>query len=86
MSILHFIGHWTGISDESGSGYALWSGIGSGSPLLAGIALVFRRHNCHQRWCWRIGRHPHGQYVLCSVHHPNVPDRGPTAEHIKEIA
>ena len=79
MSVLHFIGHWLGISDEGGAGYSFWSGIGSGSPVLAGIALAVRHHQCHTAWCWRFG-HPvdpkhKGGSLACHKHHPLHPRR-----------
>jgi hypothetical protein len=46
---------------------------------------LFRHHNCHVAGCWRLGRHPHGPYRLCSKHHPSVPERV-TAEHIAGVA
>lgn len=40
-----------------GDGYQFWSGIGSGSPLFAGLLVFWHRHNCHERRCWRVVRH-----------------------------
>lgn len=39
------------------NGYQWWSGLGSGSAWLGGLAMVWHRHNCHQKGCWRIVRH-----------------------------
>jgi hypothetical protein len=30
-----------------GDGYQWWSGVGSGSPLLAAVLVYLRKHNCH---------------------------------------
>lgn len=57
-----------------GAGYWFWSGIGSGSPLLAVVAGYWHHHNCHQTKCWRLG-HPdpdHGQPV-CKTHNRRFP-------------
>lgn len=56
-----------------GDGYQFWSGIGSGSPLIVGAIVVWRRHNCHVRWCPRIIWRTHGEHELCRRHHPASP-------------
>jgi hypothetical protein len=56
----------------TGYGYQFWSGIGSGSPILAGVLLHFRRHNCHVRGCpFVIFRaHPDDpEHLICRRHH-----------------
>ena len=40
-----------------GPGYQFWSGIGSGSPILAALVMAAHRHNCHHKGCWRLVRH-----------------------------
>ena len=70
----------------TGLGYQFWSGIGSDIGELAIIGAliqVIRHSTCHQSGCWRVGKHPHGPYKLCSRHHPTVPDGPVTAEHIE---
>lgn len=54
-------------------GYNFWSGIGSGSPLLLGCALWWRRHNCHVKGCWRLQWHVHPDHghPVCRRHHPH---------------
>lgn len=56
-----------------GDGYQFWSGIGSGSPILLGVWVLLRRHNCHQPRCWRLAWHPHPDtgHPLCRKHHPH---------------
>lgn len=88
--LLHWLAVHTGSDHTAGNSvyYNFFSGSGSDIGELAivgGLVGIYRRHNCHQRWCWRIARHPHGPYFLCSKHHPLVPDKGPTAAHIKEV-
>ena len=64
-----------------GDGYQITSG-----PIvvLSGWFWLYanlRKHNCHAKRCWRIGRHPVGgtTYIVCRKHHP---DEKPTAEQI----
>lgn len=63
--------HWlqqTLLHPEHG-GYNFWSGIGSGSPLLAGIGVYVRHHNCHVRGCFRLGHaHPEHGHPVCRRH------------------
>jgi hypothetical protein len=71
--------HVLGVDDVAGRWYAFWSGAGSDLGYLGIVYALWRKHNCHQRGCWRIGRHPHGGFVLCARHHPVG---APTATHI----
>jgi hypothetical protein len=73
--------------------YNFWSGFGSdlGEATLItavglGVYTGFRKVNCHSKGCWRIGHHPleGTPYILCRHHHPNVPNRGASHEHILE--
>lgn len=61
-----------------GLGYDFWSGIGSGSPILAGVAVYWRHHNCHIRACPRLTYHPHPDHghPVCKKHHPDDPPEG----------
>ncbi len=62
-----------------GLGYQWWSGVGSDIGELAIIGAVagaYRKAECHQEGCHRLGRFPHGHYKLCHVHHPHVPSDG----------
>jgi len=56
-----------------GTGYQFWSGIGSGSPILAAVFLWWRHHNCHVARCWRLPWHPHPDHghPVCRKHHPD---------------
>lgn len=64
-----------GLGDAGGSWYLFWSGIGSDLTELAFLgALIgaWRRHNCHQRRCWRIGRYKvDAATIVCRRHHPD---------------
>jgi len=55
-----------------GNGYQWWSGLGSGSAWLAGIALFWRKHNCHVGGCWRLSWHEHPDHghPVCRKHFP----------------
>jgi hypothetical protein len=73
--------------------YNFWSGFGSdlGEATLItavgiGVYTGVRKVNCHSKGCWRIGRHPLDgtPYILCRHHHPDVPDKGASHEHILE--
>ena len=45
-----------------------------------------RKVNCHTKGCWRIGHHvlEGTPYILCRHHHPGVPTKGASHEHILE--
>jgi hypothetical protein len=72
--------HWLlgvlGVTNVSGKWYGFWSGFGSDISefaIIAGLAGLLRRHNCHIRGCPRIGRHPveGTPYVVCARHSPH---------------
>jgi hypothetical protein len=74
---MHWIGHFLGLDDASGPFYLFWSGVCGGlGPFAAGFAIV-RRHNCHRRGCWRIGRFSFGERFYCRLHHPHKDPDGP---------
>jgi len=73
--------------------YNFWSGFGSDlgeatliSAVGIGVYTGVRKVNCHTKRCWRIGHHPLDgtPYILCRHHHPGVPTKGATHEHILE--
>jgi hypothetical protein len=70
--LLHWLAVHTGTIDEGGPYYGFWSGFGSdlGEVALIGAVLgAARKHNCHQRHCWRIGRHTVNGTPWCNRHH-----------------
>jgi hypothetical protein len=92
-----FLRHWTAIhtgtvySSNSPIYYNFWSGFGSdlGEATLigavsVGVYTVVRKANCHAKGCWRIGHYPleGTPYHLCTHHHPGVPTKGASHEHI----
>jgi len=73
--------------------YNFWSGFGSdlGEATLitavgVGVYTGVRKVNCHTKGCWRIGHHTleGTPYILCRKHHPYVPTKGASHEHILE--
>ena len=83
---MHWLSHFLGLDNLSGPYYGFWSGFGSDLSELAiagGLIGVLRKHNCHVRWCWRVGRHPveGTPFVVCRRHHPDGPV---TAKDIRE--
>ena len=73
--------------------YNFWSGFGSDlgeatliSAVGVGVYTGVRKVNCHTKGCWRIGHHALDgtPYILCRHHHPEVPTRGASHEHILE--
>lgn len=61
--------------DGRGWPYNFMSGLGSFLPTLGMFGLAggwFRKHNCQQHGCWRMGRHPVDKDVFtCRRHHPD---------------
>jgi hypothetical protein len=89
------VNHWlavhTGTVNESGPYYGFWSGFGSDiaefgvlGAIGAAIYQVFRKYNCHEPGCWRVGSHPAagGQFLLCYHHHPDFAGKKPTHDLI----
>ena len=71
-----FIAYILGIDNEAGPWYAFWSGFGSDMTeflVLGGLYGMWRKHNCHVKGCWRIGRHAvqGTTYIVCRRHHPH---------------
>lgn len=70
--LLHWLAVHTGTVNEAGPWYGFWSGFGSdiGEVALIGAVLGgYKKHNCHQHHCWRIGRHVVDGTPFCNRHH-----------------
>jgi len=70
--LLHWLAVHTGTVNESGPYYGFWSGFGSDLgevAIVGGLLTMVRKHNCHQRHCWRIGRHLVDGTPWCNRHH-----------------
>jgi len=92
------VGYWlqvhTGTVNESGPYYGFWSGFGSDLTefgIIGAIATaayqLFKKYNCHEPGCWRVGSHPAagGQFSLCYRHHPDYRGKKPTHELIERL-
>lgn len=68
--MVRFLLHVLGVDDLSGRWYGWWSGAGSDLGELGIVLAIVRRHNCHVRGCWRIGRHPlaETEWLVCRRH------------------
>lgn len=85
--LLHWLAVHTGTVNEAGPYYGFWSGFGSDIgevTIIGGMAAVYRRHNCHEPWCWRIGRHPveGTPFSACRRHHPALKNGKPRRGHM----
>jgi hypothetical protein len=92
------VGHWlqvhAGPVDEPGPYYGFWSGFGSDLTEFGIIGAIstaayqlFKKYNCHQPGCRRVGNHPAagGQFSLCYRHHPGYRGKKPTHELIQQL-
>ncbi len=100
LLIVYFdvVRHWLALHTGTLHGgpdlyYNFWSGFGSDlgeatliSAVGIGVYTGVRKVNCHTKGCWRIGHHPleGTPYILCRHHHPYVPTKGASHEHILE--
>ena len=90
----HWLLHFFGLDSASGTAYLAWSGVLSDLgevTIVGGMLAIYRKHNCHRRWCWRFGHHDFmdeatGLTVkLCRKCHPAHPGRRFTKLHIARI-
>jgi hypothetical protein len=69
---LHLIAHVLGLDNASGGWYLWWSGACADLGLFAAPFVLWRRHNCEVRGCWRLGRHATAAgHRVCRYHHPD---------------
>lgn len=73
--IWHSILHYTGSSNPSGVWYGWWSGFAGDLPILVGLLIYWRRHNCHVRRCPLVTWKEYDGHMLCRLHHPDNPPR-----------
>lgn len=95
LIIWHGMVHWTGSDYGTTYGhfvpYNFLSGIFGGSAFVTGAWVIFHRHNCARKWCWRIGSHEFRDPAdgvtrnLCWKHHPDVQHKNLTDELIRHI-
>ena len=69
---MSWLAHILGLDSASGPVYLFWSGFAGDIGMLGAAWAILRRHNCHVRSCWRIGRHriDGTGHVVCARHHP----------------
>lgn len=63
---------------------AFWEGFGSGPIAWCILPIAYLRHqNCHEPWCFRIGKHPVDgtPFKACRKHHPTLNGK-PTKGHM----
>ena len=94
LPLQHWLAIHTGADNEAGSYYGFWSGFGSDLgevTIVGGMLAIYRKHNCHSRYCWRFGHHDFTDaatgvtYKLCPRHHPAHPGRHLTRIRIARI-
>jgi hypothetical protein len=98
IAFFDVVRHWLALHTGTLHGgpdlyYNFWSGFGSDlgeatliSAVGIGVYTGVRKVNCHTKGCWRIGHHQleGTPYILCRHHHPDVPTKGASHEHILE--
>jgi len=98
IAFFDVVRHWLALHTGTLHGgpdlyYNFWSGFGSDvgeatliSAVGIGVYTGVRKVNCHTKGCWRIGHHALDgtPYILCRHHHPDVPNKGASHEHILE--
>lgn len=84
--VQHWLSVHTGTVNEPGPYYGFFSGFGSDLgelTLIGGVLAIYKKHNCHARWCFRFGHHDFLDpetgvtYKLCRHCHPAHPGRKP---------
>lgn len=68
---MRWLVHVLGLDSQQSPYYTFWSGIGAQLGLAVGGVTFYIKHNCHSRWCWRVGKHVHRGTPYCTRHHPN---------------
>jgi hypothetical protein len=78
----HWVVHFFGLDYGAGYGhvilYNFWSGVGSDVSEITLVGLgygLWRKHACHTRHCWRIGRHMVDGTPWCNKHHGHARER-----------
>jgi hypothetical protein len=79
LILVHYLNHLFGFDYGLPYGhfafYNMWSGFGSDVQEFAILGLVagaYKKHQCHDKDCWRIGWYPAaegGGWHYCKTHH-----------------
>lgn len=69
-SIIYWFKHLTGTDSQTTWFYMWWSGIATQASIVFAAVAYYRHHNCHRRWCWRLGHiDPEHHHPACRKHH-----------------
>lgn len=83
--IMHFLG-WDGQTSDY---YAAWSSSVPAIFTLLGMSTLitglWHGLNCHERGCWRLGKHKVSGTPWCNVHHGNARAERSTHEILQSI-
>lgn len=60
---------FTGANNTSGVAYGFWSGFVGDLFIFGTMVTFYKKHNCHQQRCWRVGKHVVDGTPYCSKHH-----------------
>lgn len=85
--MIHLLGFWSSslaqeLTNFMGGPIQTAEGVGG----LSILTMAYRKLNCHQHKCWRIGKHEVAgtPFITCAKHHPGgIPDQI-TAEHLAD--
>lgn len=65
---MHWILYLAGLTDSAGLPYLFWSGLAGNLVIFSGAWSIYKRHQCHERKCLRIGHFPDGTLHKCYRH------------------
>lgn len=83
MSIQHILG----LDTQNSAWYLYYSGIGPHLWELATLGSLIgflHRHTCHVHRCYRIGKYPVADFMVCRRHHPDDAPRAEDVRHASE--
>lgn len=68
--MIGWLAHIFGIDTQNSHWYDFWSGVGAQLTLFLAVLGAYHKHNCHVRFCPRIGKHIYDGTPYCTRHHP----------------
>jgi hypothetical protein len=91
--MIHLLGVWPSwlhwlestFYPESGRWYAVGSSWAGATAIFSGGVMIYRHKQCHEPWCWRIGKHPveGTPFTTCHRHHPGLKGTRVQRGHIR---
>ena len=79
VSWLGWFSTFDGVHDVAWA--VFWGGLGSCLTYLGIVPMVFKHLNCHEKRCYRLGKHPYEMngttYKVCAKHHPGMDHKNP---------